>query len=71
MLNIASLFEPYMLGEELSQSCVVLFHFLTTYFAPKLGVVVLIQTLPVGLVYVSLILYSGMLVCFAIVNAGG
>ena len=50
MLKIASLLDAYMLGFEVSHNAVLLFHFLTTYFAPKLGVVVFIHTLPVGLV---------------------
>ena len=43
---------------------------LTLIRAPKLGSVVLNQILPDGLGVVSVDLYSGTLVCGAVVNAG-
>lgn len=55
----------------MSHSNVAEFHTFTLNLAPKLASVVLNQTLPVGRVYVSDVLNSGIDVCGETCKAGG
>ena len=60
----------YIGADTFAQSCVSVLYCLILQFAPPFGAVVLIHKLPVGAGLVSATLYSGTLVCGAIVALG-